>query len=77
MAEYSTIGSIFTSYVGSVAYPMVVVIGVLTMAYTAYGGLLVSIYTDQVQGVMSLLFFGVLAIYMAATFRPEVRAFVC
>lgn len=72
LAEYTTIGSIFTSYVGSVPYPMVIVVGVLTAAYTAYGGLLVSIYTDQIQGIVSLLFFFLLAIYMAAAFRPEV-----
>jgi solute:Na+ symporter, SSS family len=71
LAEYSTIGSIFKSFVGSVPYPMIILIGILTSAYTAYGGLLVSIYTDQVQGVSSLIFFGMLAIYMAATFRPD------
>lgn len=71
LAEYSTIGSIFKSFVGSVPYPMIILIGILTSVYTAYGGLLVSIYTDQVQGVSSLLFFGILAIYMAATFRPD------
>jgi SSS family solute:Na+ symporter len=71
LAEYSTIGSIFKAFVGSVPYPMIILIGVLTSVYTAYGGLLVSIYTDQVQGVSSLIFFIMLAIYMAATFRPE------
>ena len=71
LAEYSTIGSIFKSFVGSVPYPMIILIGILTSVYTAYGGLLVSIYTDRVQGVSSLLFFGILAIYMAATFRPD------
>jgi Na+/proline symporter len=71
LAEYSTIGSIFKSFVGSVPYPMIILIGILTSIYTAYGGLLVSIYTDQVQGVSSLLFFGILAIYLAATFRPD------
>jgi len=71
LAEYSTIGSIFKSFVGSVPYPMIILIGTLTTVYTAYGGLLVSIYTDQVQGISSLFFFGILAIYLAVTFRPE------
>jgi hypothetical protein len=53
LAEFTTIGTIFQAYVGSVAYPMIIVVGVLTLAYTAYGGLLVSIYTDQVQGESS------------------------
>ena len=71
LAEYNTIGSIFKSFVGSVPYPMIILVGTLTTIYTAYGGLLVSIYTDQVQGVFSLIFFGMLAIYLAATFRPD------
>ena len=50
---------------------MIILVGVLTTVYTAYGGLIVSIYTDQVQGVSSVFFFGLLAIYMAATFRPD------
>lgn len=70
LAEYTTIGSIFQSYVGSVPYPIILTVGFLTMAYTAYGGLLVSIYTDRIQGIASVVFFGVLAIYMAVTFRP-------
>jgi len=70
LAEYLTIGSIFKYYVGSVSYPMIIVTGLLTTAYTAYGGLLVSIYTDRLQASASLLLFGVLAIYLAATFRP-------
>lgn len=70
LAEYYTMGLIFKFFVGSVSYPMVIVVGVLALAYTTYGGLLVSIYTDTVQGVSSVFFFLILAIYMAATFRP-------
>lgn len=70
LAEYVTIGSIFSDFVGSVSYPMVIVIGLLALAYTTYGGLLVSIYTDTVQGVSSVLLFLIIAIYMTATFRP-------
>ncbi len=36
----------------------------------SYGGLLVSIYTDQVQGVASLCLFSIIVIFVAATFRP-------
>ena len=71
LSEYYTIGLIFTYFVKSVPYPMVLVVGVLTLTYTAYGGLLVSIFTDTVQGIASMAFFFVLAIYLAATFRPE------
>ena len=70
LAEYFTIGKIFKYFVKSAPYPMVIVVGILTLAYTAYGGLLVSIFTDTIQGIASVLFFFILAIYMAATFRP-------
>lgn len=69
LAEYTTVGSLFGSYVGSEAYPIIIVVGVLTMAYTAYGGLLVSIITDQVQGALSVVLVLTTAIYVAATFR--------
>jgi Na+/proline symporter len=49
LAEYTTIGSIFQDFVGSVNYGIIICVGVLTTAYTVYGGLLVSIVTDQVQ----------------------------
>ena len=70
LAEYYTISLIFKYFVGSAPYPMVIVVGVLTLAYTAYGGLIVSVFTDSVQGVASVLFFLILGIYMMATFRP-------
>ena len=70
LAEYYTIGTIFTYFVRSVPYAMVIVVGVLTLAYTAYGGLLVSIFTDTIQGIASVFFFFILALYMAITFRP-------
>lgn len=71
LAEYVTIGSIFQSFVGSVPYSMILVTGLLTTVYTSWGGLIVSLYTDQVQGAASVLLFVVLAIYLAATFRPN------
>ncbi len=48
LAEYTTIGILFKYFVGSVDYPIVIVVGVLTMFYTAYGGVYISIVTDQV-----------------------------
>jgi hypothetical protein len=50
LAEFSTIGILFGVYLGSKAYAITVVVGLLTLAYTTYGGLFVSIVTDQVQG---------------------------
>eukprot|EP00887_Chlorella_sp_A99_P003633 scaffold7.g3633.t1 len=50
--------------------PIIVVVGVLTLAYTIYGGLLVSIFTDQIQGAAASLLFSITFFYVAATFRP-------
>jgi len=38
LAEYTTIGAIFSDFVGSVSYGIIIIIGVLTLLYTAYGG---------------------------------------
>ncbi|KAF6255134.1 hypothetical protein COO60DRAFT_1536931 [Scenedesmus sp. NREL 46B-D3] len=71
LAEYTTIGSIFSEYVGSVSYGIIIVVGVLTLAYTAYGGLAVSIATDMVQGVASVILTVVLTIFVAVTYRQQ------
>ncbi len=71
LAEYTVIGSLFKDFVGSVAYPMIIVVGVLTMIYTAYGGLLISILTDQLQAILTVIFIAILTIFVAATFRCE------
>ncbi|KAK2079580.1 hypothetical protein QBZ16_001975 [Prototheca wickerhamii] len=69
LAEYTTVGSLFGSYLGVKSFPIIIVVGVLTMVYTAYGGLLVSILTDFIQGGLSIVLVAVLAIYVAARFR--------
>lgn len=37
LAEYTTIGSIFKDFVGTVAWGIVLSVALITMAYTAYG----------------------------------------
>lgn len=69
LAEYTTIGSFFSDFVGSVSWGIILAIGVVTLTYTAYGGLIVSIATDQVQGMASVLLTLILVIYVAVTFR--------
>lgn len=68
-AEYTTVGSLFEDFVGSKAWPIIITIGVVTMAYTCYGGLLISIVTDQVQAIATITFIAILTIYTAVTFR--------
>jgi Na+/proline symporter len=72
LAEYTTIGSIFSDFVGSVSYGIIIVVGVLTLAYTAYGGLAVSIATDMMQGIASVILAVVLGIFVAVTYRCAV-----
>lgn len=54
---------------GTLDWPIIVTVGVLTLIYTAYGGLAVSIATDQVQGIASMLLALILTIYVAVTYR--------
>lgn len=69
LAEYTTIGSVFQDFVGSVSWGIIVIIGVLTLCYTAYGGLAVSIATDQAQGIASVILAIIVAIYVAVTYK--------
>lgn len=48
-AEYTAVGDLFEHVIGTERVPIVVIIGVVSMLYTAYGGLYVSIVTDQWQ----------------------------
>ena len=43
-------GSLFQDYIGSEAWIIILLLGVLSLSYTAVGGLVVSIVTDQLQG---------------------------
>lgn len=69
LAEFTTIGAIFSDFVGSVSYGIIILVGGLTLLYTAYGGLAVSIATDQAQGVASVILAALLVIYVAVTYR--------
>ncbi|KAI8475914.1 MAG: hypothetical protein J3K34DRAFT_517076 [Monoraphidium minutum] len=72
LAEYTTIGSIFSDFVGTIPWPVIVVVGLATMAYTSYGGLLVSIATDQVQGVASAALMVAAAVYIGVVHRQPI-----
>ena len=50
-AEFTAVGDMFAIVIGSIRWPIVVIIGIVSAAYTAYGGLYVSIVTDQVLTV--------------------------
>jgi len=69
LAELTTIGALFRDFVGGGALPMILVSALLATCYTAYGGLLVSIVTDQLQALFSLVLILAVTVYTAATFR--------
>lgn len=70
-AEYTAVGDLFEIVLGSVRWPIVVIIGIVTAIYTAYGGLYISILTDQVQAFAAIFMVLVLFIFVAATFRAD------
>eukprot|EP00906_Rhabdomonas_costata_P014054 RCo020155 len=71
LAEYTTMGTIFKTFVGTEPYTVIVLVAVLTTGYTAYGGLEVSIVTDRLQAFASMLLIALLFFYCVATFRHE------
>lgn len=70
-AEYTTLSALFRSYVGINDYSVfiVVLMALVTMGYTLYGGLRISIVTDQVQAIAAVIFAFVIAVYMIADWR--------
>eukprot|EP00924_Labyrinthula_sp_SR-Ha-C_P007726 snap_masked-scaffold_28-processed-gene-1.16-mRNA-1 protein AED:0.06 eAED:1.00 QI:0/0/0/1/1/1/2/0/539 len=73
IAEYSTLMSLYSDFVGlgdNGAY-VVVLTAIVTLLYTTYGGLKASIITDKVQGIVALYLVQVVVIYLAADFNKE------
>jgi Na+/proline symporter len=72
LAEYVSLGTLFRVFVGVEDYAVAPVLGMalLTMAYTATGGLYVSILTDRVQAVVTVALVAALSVHLAAEFRP-------
>ncbi|KAJ1503030.1 hypothetical protein HMI55_002642, partial [Coelomomyces lativittatus] len=75
ISEYSVLSSVFRSYLQVHSWPILFLMGICTLVYSAYGGLATSILTDQFQGICALLFTVFLAVYLGATFRPELPSF--
>ena len=71
IAEYTAIGDLFEFVVGGDRIVIVILIGTVTSLYTAYGGLSVSIITDQLQGMFVLVMNLIFAIYIMATFELD------
>eukprot|EP01025_Chloroclados_australasicus_P003530 TRINITY_DN1083_c1_g1_i7.p1 TRINITY_DN1083_c1_g1~~TRINITY_DN1083_c1_g1_i7.p1 ORF type:complete len:530 (-),score=37.94 TRINITY_DN1083_c1_g1_i7:2593-4182(-) len=72
LAEFTTIGSLVADFVGLPPVPIILTVGLMTMFYTAAGGLYVSIITDQVQGIASIILVVFLIFYISITFRRSI-----
>ena len=71
VSELTIMGQIFEIIVGGNRIFIVVFTCFLTASYTSFGGLSVSIKTDKIQGIFSLLAIVVFSLYMAAVFRID------
>mmetsp|Transcript_41579 Transcript_41579/g.98539 ORF Transcript_41579/g.98539 Transcript_41579/m.98539 type:complete len:556 (+) Transcript_41579:204-1871(+) len=69
LAELTTIGALFKDFVGAEAFPIVLTVAVLSTTYTLYGGLVVSIVTDQLQALFSIVLIVAISIWLLATFH--------
>lgn len=67
-AEFTAVGDLFQYVVGATRVPVVVLIGAVATIYTAWGGLYVSIITDQWQALASVIVVTIIFIYVWATF---------
>jgi Na+/proline symporter len=69
-AEYTGVGQLFSEVLGVSAMVPILTVGLVTLAYTAVGGLYVSIITDVYQAIFTIILLAIVVIYVAATFRP-------
>ena len=69
ISEFTAIGDFFENVVHGSRVLIVVLIGCLTSIYIAFGGLSVSVKTDQIQGIIVCIMFVFTVIYVGCTFR--------
>ncbi|KAJ9063685.1 hypothetical protein DSO57_1038356 [Entomophthora muscae] len=69
-AEYTAISAIFEACLGQDTYPIAIGLSIVTSAYTACGGLLVSILTDQYQAIFGSILLSIITMALATSFRP-------
>lgn len=62
-------GIIFKHFLGTPSYGIIIYYGILTLIYTAYGGLYISIITDTFQGIASVVCAVIVFWYVVAKFR--------
>jgi hypothetical protein len=73
ISEYTAIADLFEFYVGGPRVLIILIVAGITSVYTAAGGLLVSIWTDQAQALLSVLLILAASIYLGCEFREPLR----
>jgi len=74
ISEYTAIGDLFEHYVGGPSRVYIILlVGLVTAVYTAKGGLLVSLLTDQLQAGLVLLLILIASTYLAFNFREPLH----
>lgn len=74
ISEYTAIGDLFEHYVGGPSRVYIILlIGLVTAIYTAKGGLLVSLLTDQLQAGLVLFLILIASTYLAVNFREPLH----
>jgi Na+/proline symporter len=67
--EYTAIGGIFQEWIGWPSYVPIIVVAIVTMVYTAAGGLLIGLITDQFQSMAIILLLTIIGVFVSINFR--------
>lgn len=74
ISEYTAIGDLFEHYVGGPSrIYIIILVGLVTAVYTAKGGLLISLLTDQLQAALILVLILIASLYLVVNFREPLR----
>eukprot|EP00924_Labyrinthula_sp_SR-Ha-C_P013702 augustus_masked-scaffold_5-processed-gene-10.55-mRNA-1 protein AED:1.00 eAED:1.00 QI:0/-1/0/0/-1/1/1/0/547 len=73
IAEYTTLASLYSDYVGlgDFGFLYIIFVSASTLLYTGFAGLRASIVTDRLQALLGLFLVQVLIIYVAAAWDQE------
>ncbi|KAI8892135.1 hypothetical protein BC833DRAFT_612569 [Globomyces pollinis-pini] len=70
-AEYTAIGELFGNLLQTSAWIPILVVSIVTMVYTAAGGLYVALLTDQIQSIFIFVVLAIVGVYLSINFRVE------
>ncbi|KAI9348515.1 hypothetical protein BDR26DRAFT_833871 [Obelidium mucronatum] len=71
LTEYQAIGGIFSTFFGCSPYVPLITVGIITLLYTTFGGLYISIITDLYQTIVVWILTLGTVIYLAISFKDQ------